>query len=56
MSKESRRQAAAERLWRERFGEPPPIRTDAELMMRVLRATPPRAATPLREEAVGAGA
>ena len=40
MSKQSR-QRQAERLWCERFGQPPPIRTDAELMMKVLRSAGP---------------
>jgi hypothetical protein len=51
MSRQNRRQAAAERLWRERFGEPPPIRTDAEMMMRVLREAGPRPAAAAHGEA-----
>ena len=33
-------------LWRERFGEPPPILTDAETMFRVLISSPPRSFAP----------
>ena len=40
------RRLAAERLWRERFGEPPPIRADAALMLKVLEECLP---SPLRE-------
>lgn len=39
-------------LWRERFGEPPPILTDAETMFRVLISLPPRSFAPA--EAAGA--
>ena len=28
-------------LWRERFGEPPPIIADPEMMLRVLTSLPP---------------
>jgi hypothetical protein len=53
MKRQNRRQAAAERLWRERFGEPPPIRTDADMMMRVLKEAGPRPAAVPREEPRG---
>ncbi len=33
-------------LWRQRFGEPPPILTDPETMLRVLISTPPRSFAP----------
>lgn len=33
-------------LWREKFGEPPPILTDAETMFRVLISLPPRSFAP----------
>lgn len=36
-------------LWRERFGEPPPILTDAETMFRVLISLPPRSFAPADE-------
>jgi hypothetical protein len=39
-NEEQRRMAE---LWRERFGEPPPILTDVELMRSVLRDLSPRA-------------
>jgi hypothetical protein len=38
-------------LWRERFGEPPPILTDAETMFRVLISLPPRSFAPPGEAA-----
>jgi hypothetical protein len=38
-------------LWRERFGEPPPILTDAETMFRVLISLPPRSFAPTDEAA-----
>jgi hypothetical protein len=38
-------------LWRERFGEPPPILTDAETMFRVLISSPPRSFAPADEAA-----
>jgi hypothetical protein len=33
-------------LWRQKFGEPPPILTDAETMFRVLISLPPRSFAP----------
>jgi hypothetical protein len=33
-------------LWRERFGQPPPIITDSETMLRIMRAWPPRSFAP----------
>lgn len=35
-------------IWRDRFGEPPPIVTDAEMIRRVLDSLPPE---PAREDA-----
>jgi hypothetical protein len=43
-------------LWRERFGEPPPILTDAETMFRVLISLPPRSFAPPGEAAETAAA
>jgi hypothetical protein len=33
-------------LWRERFGQPPPIITDSETMLRIMRNSPPRSFAP----------
>jgi hypothetical protein len=41
-------------LWREKFGEPPPILTDAETMFRVLISLPPRSFAPADETATPA--
>lgn len=38
-------------LWREKFGEPPPILTDAETMFRVLISLPRRSFAPPGEAA-----
>jgi hypothetical protein len=54
MSRQNRRRAVAERLWRERFGEPPPIRTDADMMMRVLLEAGPRPVAVLQTREQGA--
>jgi hypothetical protein len=29
-------------LWRQRFGQPPPIVAEPEMMLRILESTPPR--------------
>ena len=42
MTIRDRRLEAVERLWRRRFGQPPPIRTDADLMLAVLRNAGPQ--------------
>ena len=36
------------RIWRDRYGEPPPIVTDAEMIRRVLDSLPP---DPVKTEA-----
>ncbi|WGM38237.1 hypothetical protein [Caulobacter sp. NIBR1757] len=36
MSRRDRQIAAIERRWKARFGEPPSLRTDPELMLRIL--------------------
>ena len=36
MSRRLRKLAIIERRWRDHFGEPPSIRTDPELMLRIL--------------------
>lgn len=38
MSRRLRKLAMIERRWRERFGEPPALLTDPDLMLRVLRS------------------
>jgi hypothetical protein len=39
------KQDEAARLWRERFGQPPPIVADADTMLAIIRSfAPPRAA------------
>jgi len=38
MSRRLRKLAMIERRWRERFGEPPAMLTDPDLMLRVLRS------------------
>lgn len=38
MSRRHRKLAMIERRWRDRFGEPPSLRTDPDLMLRILEA------------------
>lgn len=43
MASRARKQKTIERRWRERFGEPPSLLTDPDLMLRILDANPPSA-------------
>jgi hypothetical protein len=38
MASRARKQKTIERRWRERFGEPPSLLTDPDLMLRILEA------------------
>ncbi|HYE44387.1 MAG TPA: hypothetical protein VEA44_01305 [Caulobacter sp.] len=46
MARRQRKLKSVERLWRERFGEPPSLRTDPDLMLRILEASGPKAKPP----------
>ena len=43
MARRQRKLKSIERLWRERFGEPPSLRTDPDLMLRILETLAPSA-------------
>lgn len=42
MAGRARKQKTIERRWRERFGEPPSLRTDPDLMLRILESSGPK--------------
>lgn len=46
MTSRARKQKTIERRWRERFGEPPSLLTDPDLMLRILEAEERKLATP----------
>ena len=43
MARRQRKLKMIERRWLERFGEPPSLRTDPELMLKILEASAPQA-------------
>lgn len=44
MASRARKQKTIERRWRERFGQPPSLLTDPDLMLRILEADERKAA------------